>query len=79
MKLLFDQNLSFKLCQSIADIFPESSHVAHSGLSEAGDRDVWDYAKTNGFAIVSAGRKPIDRRHFNPATAPCRAYPGIRG
>ncbi|XIA65326.1 DUF5615 family PIN-like protein [Bradyrhizobium sp. TZ2] len=52
-ELLFDQNLSFKLCQSIADIFPESSHVAHSGLSEAGDRDVWDYAKTNGFAIVS--------------------------
>jgi predicted nuclease of predicted toxin-antitoxin system len=23
------------------------------GLSEAGDRDVWDYAKANGFTIVS--------------------------
>jgi predicted nuclease of predicted toxin-antitoxin system len=53
MKLLFDQNLSFKLCQSVADLFPESDHVDHSGLSEAGDRDVWDYAKANGFAIVS--------------------------
>jgi predicted nuclease of predicted toxin-antitoxin system len=53
MKLLFDQNLSFKLCLSIADMFPESSHVSHSGLSEAYDRDVWDYAKANGFAIVS--------------------------
>jgi hypothetical protein len=27
MKLLFDQNLSFKLCQTIADLFPESNHV----------------------------------------------------
>ena len=53
MKLLFDQNLSFKLCQSIADLFPESSHVGRSGLSEAYDHDVWDYAKANGFAIVS--------------------------
>jgi predicted nuclease of predicted toxin-antitoxin system len=53
MKLLFDQNLSFKLCQSIADLFPESDHVGRSGLSEAGDRDVWDYAKANGFAVVS--------------------------
>jgi predicted nuclease of predicted toxin-antitoxin system len=53
MKLLFDQNLSFRLCQSIADLFPESDHVGRSGLSEAGDRDVWDYAKANGFAVVS--------------------------
>jgi len=53
MKLLFDENLSFKLCQSIADIFPESNHVRLLGLSKADDRDVWDYAKTNGFAIVS--------------------------
>lgn len=53
MKLLFDQNLSFKLCQSIADLFPQSNHVGLSGLSEAGDRDVWDHAKANGFAIVS--------------------------
>ena len=53
MKLLFDQNLSFKLCKNLADLFPESSHVRLLGLSEAGDRALWDYAKTNGFAIVS--------------------------
>jgi predicted nuclease of predicted toxin-antitoxin system len=53
MKLLFDQNLSYKLCGLIAETFPESSHVGVSGLSEAGDREVWDYAKANGFAIVS--------------------------
>ena len=53
MKLLFDQNLSFKLCQSIADLFPGSDHVGLSGLSEAGDHDVWAFAKANGFAVVS--------------------------
>jgi predicted nuclease of predicted toxin-antitoxin system len=53
MKLLLDQNLSFKLCQSIADHFPESNHVGLLGLSEAGDRDVWNYAKADDFTIVS--------------------------
>src|SRR3954467_13844179 len=53
MKLLFDQNLSFKLCQTVADLFPESNHVRLLGLSEAGDRAFWDYAVVNGFAIVS--------------------------
>jgi predicted nuclease of predicted toxin-antitoxin system len=46
MKLLFDQNLSFRLCQNLADLFPESSHVRLLGLSEAGDLALWDYAKT---------------------------------
>ena len=27
MKLLFDQNLSFKLCQALADLFPGSSQA----------------------------------------------------
>jgi predicted nuclease of predicted toxin-antitoxin system len=53
MKLLFDQNLSFKLCQTVADLFPESNHVRVLGLSQVGDGVLWDYAKTNGFAIVS--------------------------
>jgi predicted nuclease of predicted toxin-antitoxin system len=53
MKLLFDQNLSFKLCQLVADLFPESSHVRLLRLSEVSDRILWEYAKANGYAIVS--------------------------
>ena len=53
MKLLFDQNLSFKLCQDLADLFPGSNHVRLLGLSETGDRALWDYARENGFTIVS--------------------------
>ncbi|MBR1133327.1 DUF5615 family PIN-like protein [Bradyrhizobium iriomotense] len=53
MKLLFDQNLSFKLCQMIADLFPDSAHVRSHGLSEVADRVLWEFAKANGFAIVT--------------------------
>jgi predicted nuclease of predicted toxin-antitoxin system len=53
MKLLFDQNLSFKLCQRLADLFPGSSQVRLLGLSEADDRALWHYAQANGFTLVS--------------------------
>jgi predicted nuclease of predicted toxin-antitoxin system len=39
MKLLFDQNLSFKLCQAIADLLPDSNHVGPLGLSAVADRE----------------------------------------
>ena len=53
MKLLFDQNLSHKLVHQLSDLFPDSSHVREIGLKEADDPSVWDYAKQQGFMIVS--------------------------
>jgi predicted nuclease of predicted toxin-antitoxin system len=53
MKLLFDQCLSFKLCQQLSDLFPQSSQVRLLGLDHADDRSVWDFAKANGYALVS--------------------------
>jgi len=53
MKLLFDQNLSFKLCQALADLFPASSQIRLLGLAEADDRAVWQHAKANGFVLVT--------------------------
>lgn len=53
MKLLFDQNLSFRLCRDVDDLFPGSSHVRLLGLSEVTDYALWDYARRHGFAIVS--------------------------
>ena len=32
MKLLFDQNLSRKLCSQLDDLFPDSEHVLKLGL-----------------------------------------------
>lgn len=53
MKLLFDQNLSFKLCQALADLFPNSTQVRVIGLAEANDRAIWEHAKANTFVLVT--------------------------
>ncbi len=52
MKLLFDQNLSFKLCTRLADLFPDSSQVRLLGLDQADDRSIWQHAKSNGFTLA---------------------------
>jgi predicted nuclease of predicted toxin-antitoxin system len=61
MKLLFDQNLSFKLCERLARPFPESSQVRLVGLAQAADRVIWDYAGRNGFVLVSLDADFADR------------------
>jgi predicted nuclease of predicted toxin-antitoxin system len=61
MKLLFDQNLSFKLCERLAKLFPGSSQVRLVGLAEATDRKIWDYAGRNGFVLVSLDVDFADR------------------
>ena len=53
MKLLFDQNLSFKLCRRLVDVFPDSTQARVCGLAEAEDRAIWQYASANHFAIVT--------------------------
>ncbi len=53
MKLLFDQNLSFKLCERLADLFPHSNQVRLARLDTAEDRVIWEFAKANGLTIVS--------------------------
>lgn len=53
MKLLFDENLSFKLCERLEGQYPGSSQVRLAGLAEADDQVIWDYARINGFTLVS--------------------------
>ena len=53
MKLFFDQNLSPKLVNRLADLFGGSEHVQSVGLDCAGDDQIWEYARLNGFAIVT--------------------------
>jgi len=54
VKLLFDENLSRRLIARLADLFPESTHVALEGLTQNPDIVVWEYAKARGFVIVTA-------------------------
>lgn len=53
MKLLFDQNVSPRLVRRLADIYPDSLYVREVGLRDAGDSEIWEHAKPNGFTIVS--------------------------
>jgi predicted nuclease of predicted toxin-antitoxin system len=53
MRLLFDQNLSPRLPRLLADLYPNSTHVREVGLRDASDVEIWEYAKQNGFVIVS--------------------------
>lgn len=61
MKLLFDQNLSYKLASRLAELFPGSTHVRNIGLESADDPDVWKYAIENDFIIVSKDSDMHDR------------------
>lgn len=54
MRLLFDENLSRKLVERLADLFPDSTHAAFEGLLESPDSSVWAHAKAHGFTIVTA-------------------------
>ncbi|HBB32397.1 MAG TPA: hypothetical protein DDZ80_11960 [Cyanobacteria bacterium UBA8803] len=53
MKLLFDQNLSRKLVVGLADLFPNSSHVQFHRLAEKTDTEIWEFARTSDFCIVT--------------------------
>jgi predicted nuclease of predicted toxin-antitoxin system len=53
MKLLLDQNISFRITNKIQDIFPGSQQVRDLGLENSKDSLLWNYAKENGFYIVT--------------------------
>lgn len=53
MKLLFDQNISFRVLNLIAEKFPESKHVKDYGLHHSSDWQIWNFAKENDFHIVT--------------------------
>ncbi len=44
----------------LADLYPDSLHVREIGLRDSTDTSIWNYAKLNGFVIVS---KDADFQH----------------
>jgi predicted nuclease of predicted toxin-antitoxin system len=53
VKLLFDENLSYRLAEALSDVYSGSVHLRNCGLRGAPDERIWQYARENGFAIVS--------------------------
>ena len=64
MKLLFDQNLSRKLINRLADIFPSASHVQFHELTEADDSEIWQFAKVHSFCIVTQDADFAERSYL---------------
>ena len=53
MKLLLDQNISFRISNKIQDLFSGSKQVRDLGLEDSKDSFLWNYAKENGYCIVT--------------------------
>lgn len=56
MKLLFDHNISHKLVAKLEDVFPGSTQTRLLNFSRTNDPQIWRFAKTYGFLIVSKDR-----------------------
>lgn len=64
MKLLFDQNISFKVVSKIIDNFPEAKQVKQLGIENYSDIEIWEFAKENQFTIVTFDADFYDLSHL---------------
>lgn len=53
MKLLFDQNISYRIEKGLSDIFNESKHISNLGLLDKDDIEIWEFAKKENYSIVT--------------------------
>ena len=53
MKLLLDQNISFRITSKIKDLYPGSKQVRDLGLENSKDSFLWNYANDNNYCIVT--------------------------
>ncbi|MBK9045713.1 MAG: DUF5615 family PIN-like protein [Bacteroidetes bacterium] len=60
MKLLFDQNISFRIINKVEGSFPGSEQTRRLNLDKASDLDIWNYAKRHEYCIVTFDSDFID-------------------
>ena len=53
MKLLFDQNISYRIIGMLPNQFAGSCHVKSVNLNNCNDLKIWQFAKNNDFTIVT--------------------------
>src|SRR5680860_1212761 len=52
VKLLFDQNISYRLISKISASYPKAKQTK-LGLTDYSDKKIWDFAKANGYTIIT--------------------------
>jgi predicted nuclease of predicted toxin-antitoxin system len=60
MKLLLDENLSRRIVPFLQQNYPGSSQVVLLGLQAATDAEIWEFAKTHGYVVVSRDADFLD-------------------
>ncbi|MGP8323480.1 MAG: DUF5615 family PIN-like protein [Methanosarcinaceae archaeon] len=53
MKLLFDQNISFRIIRVLSDHFSDAKQVRELELENCTDLEIWDFARDNDYSIVT--------------------------
>lgn len=53
MKLLLDENISYKLVNKLQEFFPGIKHISDFELNSIDDKIIFLFAKENDFAIVT--------------------------
>lgn len=53
MRLLLDENISWRLTAYLRTHFTEVLHVRDIGLDNSPDTSIWRYAQQNGFHLVT--------------------------
>jgi predicted nuclease of predicted toxin-antitoxin system len=53
VKLLFDQNISYKVAKRLKVSYPDCAQIRELGLENRSDREIWEFSKNEGFTIVS--------------------------
>jgi predicted nuclease of predicted toxin-antitoxin system len=56
VKLLLDHNLSHKIAIRLADVYPESTQTRLLNFGRTGDSELWFYARTHGYIVVTKDR-----------------------
>lgn len=64
MKLLFDQNISFRIIPKIGIHFPEAKQVRQLGIENYSDIEIWKFAKDKEYTIVTFDGDFYDLSNF---------------
>ena len=53
LRLLFDENISYRIVKKLGALYPGSEQVKRLGLLAYKDGLIWEYARQNSFTIVT--------------------------
>ncbi|MGD1847635.1 MAG: DUF5615 family PIN-like protein [Salibacteraceae bacterium] len=53
MKLLLDQNISYRVALRLSHVYSDIKHISQLGLENGSDTTIWLYARTHNYLVVS--------------------------